>query len=195
MFLLFFFRFLPCNIVFSYVLDLHTCRILTYLSVGQLYQSSLKWYVLNDLYSTFFVLTVHVEPTEDNFSLDLMFRSVNINVYFLFCNNVILPKKVMRMCHSIAVVLHWNNSGQIKKKSVIWCLNIYEQTFCSVAHIFSCPFRAWKMCKSQNTCISIYMYYKLKHWRWCIFLGRWKVIFYIFSSSVVTLFFLHVFLL
>ena len=114
MFLLFFFRFLPCNIVFSYVLDLHTCRILTYLSVGQLYQSSLKWYVLNDLYSTFFVLTVHVEPTEDNFSLDLMFRSVNINVYFLFCNNVILPKKVMRMCHSIAVVLHWNNSGQIK---------------------------------------------------------------------------------
>ena len=194
MFLLFFFRFLPCNIVFSYVLDLHTCRILTYLSVGQLYQSSLKWYVLNDLYSTFFVLTVHVEPTEDNFSLDLMFRSVNINVYFLFCNNVILPKKVMRMCHSIAVVLHWNNSGQIK--SLLFDVWTYMSRHFAQLLIFShAPFRAWKMCKSQNTCISIYMYYKLKHWRWCIFLGRWKVIFYIFSSSVVTLFFLHVFLL
>ena len=25
------------------------------------------------------MLTVHVEPTEDSFSLDLMFRTVNIN--------------------------------------------------------------------------------------------------------------------
>ena len=64
------------------------------------------------------MLTVHVEPTEDSFSLDLMFRSVNINVYFLFCNNVILPKKVMRMCHSIAVVLHYE-TGQ-KYRSTKW---------------------------------------------------------------------------
>ena len=58
------------------------------------------------------MLTVHVEPTEDSFSLDLMFGSININVYFLFCNNVILPKKVMRMCHSIAVVLQVMKQGK-----------------------------------------------------------------------------------
>ena len=27
------------------------------------------------------MLTVHVEPTEDSFSLDLMFRTVNINQF------------------------------------------------------------------------------------------------------------------
>ena len=46
-----------------------------------------------------------MESTEDSFSLDLMFRTLNITVYFLFRNDVILPKKVMRKCHSITMVL------------------------------------------------------------------------------------------
>ena len=67
------------------------------------------------------MLTVHVEPTEDNFSLDLMFRSVNINVYFLFCNNVILPKKghenVPQCCCGAAL---WNRAKiQINKMAAL----------------------------------------------------------------------------
>ena len=44
------------------------------------------------------MLTVHVEPTEDSFSLDLMFRTVNINQFGglekYYANQKILFRKV-----------------------------------------------------------------------------------------------------
>ena len=80
MLLLFFFRFLPCYIAFSYVPDLHTCRILIFISWTVILKF-LKMVCIKFFFWCFFMLTVHVEPTEESFSLDLMLRTVNINYF------------------------------------------------------------------------------------------------------------------
>ena len=66
MLLLFFFRFLPCSIPFSYVPDLHKCRILLQIFISwTVIVKFLKMVcIYNDnLYRAFFMIIVPVEPT------------------------------------------------------------------------------------------------------------------------------------